>query len=378
MRKEPYTVASFPEARKALISVGVGGPSPLQRQIAEVVTPRAFANHAGMSKPDLIRPLHGLRGLAAMSVFIGHFWFARFNPSLGVVLFYVLSGYLIARLYLERPFSGSEVRDYAIARIARVYPLFATVIVGTALLNSSSPASVYELSLTDVVPHLLLAGSNKTVWTVSVEFQFYLLFIAFWWLRARGFMKWWLLLTVMAAAVCVGLLYGPDLGRIALPRYLFIFLCGAGIAHFTRRPTPALDRVCGALLPIALIAYVALGIGYPKASIYASPAATVCCTALVLASACAPASRTGRLLSGGVPFWLGEVSFGIYLLHAFGQIAALDLFGKEGPRLAIVALATALTLTGAAVAHVVVERPARAYLRRFGQGWGHGPLVQRG
>ncbi|RWP61688.1 acyltransferase family protein [Mesorhizobium sp.] len=54
----------------------------------------------------LIKPLHGLRGTAALSVLVGHAMLpsgiqTRFSASLGVVLFFVLSGFLMGHLYLK-------------------------------------------------------------------------------------------------------------------------------------------------------------------------------------------------------------------------------------------------------------------------------------
>ncbi|MXP28657.1 acyltransferase family protein [Porphyrobacter algicida] len=126
-------------------------------------------------KRDLIKPLHGLRGIAALTVVFGHYGIVTSTPSLGVVLFFILSGFLIGKLYVERPFNTKEVSSYVVARFARIYPLFALVVVGTGVLNMAFPsAEVFYLEPDQIVPHLLLFGSNMTIWTICAEFQFYL------------------------------------------------------------------------------------------------------------------------------------------------------------------------------------------------------------
>ena len=84
-------------------------------------------------KQAIIKPLHGIRGGAAATVVIGHNGIVKGSPSLGVVLFFVLSGFLIGKLYLERPFKAAEVWTYLVARFARIYPLFAFVVIVVGL-----------------------------------------------------------------------------------------------------------------------------------------------------------------------------------------------------------------------------------------------------
>jgi peptidoglycan/LPS O-acetylase OafA/YrhL len=55
------------------------------------------------------------------------------------VLFFVLSGFLIGKLDLERPFKAAEVWTYLVARFARIYPLFAFVVIGVGLINYTVP-----------------------------------------------------------------------------------------------------------------------------------------------------------------------------------------------------------------------------------------------
>ena len=85
-----------------------------------------------------IPALDGLRGLAAVVVLVSHvsnqvgLWgglLGNGGGQIGVMIFFVLSGYLMSFLYLDRPFNLAEVWGYAVHRGARVLPLFYGVVI---------------------------------------------------------------------------------------------------------------------------------------------------------------------------------------------------------------------------------------------------------
>jgi len=84
-------------------------------------------------------PLHGVRGIAAAMVFVSHLGNAGYYPwikgfgQLGVLLFFVLSGFLMGLLYMEERSSARDWARYAVRRVFRVYPLFAFVVLGSWL-----------------------------------------------------------------------------------------------------------------------------------------------------------------------------------------------------------------------------------------------------
>ena len=241
------------------------------------------------------------------------------------------------------------------ARFARVYPLFALVVIATAAINLVTGSSVFRLTPEDVVPHLLLAGAGPTIWTISVEFQFYALFIGLWAIRGRGWFS--LPALLLLAAVLAGVAFGFSFdGRINLARYLFIFVAGMALAKVTIS-----YRWAALGLPVFAAAYVAGGVLHPVGPIYDDPFAVLACLGLLACSIHAPSSLGGKLLSRPVAYWLGEVSFGIYLLHRLAQRLAGKLIFDEWLRFEVVLV---LTLAAAGVAHIVIERPSRGFLRR--------------
>jgi len=82
--------------------------------------------------------LDGLRGVAALIVLLSHvsnktgLWggiFGRGGGQIGVMLFFVLSGYLMGMLYLDRPFRRIEVQRYVVHRGARIVPLYYLIVL---------------------------------------------------------------------------------------------------------------------------------------------------------------------------------------------------------------------------------------------------------
>src|SRR5579862_2344360 len=82
-----------------------------------------------------IESLTGLRWFAALAVYFDHFrllgvpgWMTTMfeNGYMGVTVFFVLSGFILTVNYrstLSSP-SLSAIRDFAVARVARVYPTY--------------------------------------------------------------------------------------------------------------------------------------------------------------------------------------------------------------------------------------------------------------
>src|SRR5258705_6456505 len=93
------------------------------------------------SETERSRALDGLRGLAALSVLSFHVWLYRvdrphgshptlvdkvlFEANLGLICFFVLSGYLLYRPFARAALTGSgrvRVRRFAARRVARIVP----------------------------------------------------------------------------------------------------------------------------------------------------------------------------------------------------------------------------------------------------------------
>ena len=326
-------------------------------------------------EPTLIKPLHGLRGIAALTVLAGHLGpitkLFPASPATGVVLFFALSGFLMVHLYAGSEWTLRSAWKFIVARFARVYPLFALVIVANVLADLWTGTSPFQFGTEALLPHLLLFGEGLTVWTVSVEFQFYVAFLLIWlvYRKALGGRPVYLALALAAAATLVWL-FGRTGGRIDLLSYLHIFLLGmlAGVLADDWKPDTQMVRFAGILAPVLLGGYLVVFVYFaplfaPGVAIYAQMWVCVLMAALVFVLATAPQSVFGRLLGSKLFVWLGEISFGIYLLQRPVMLALSSVPGLD--RVTWPLAVTALTLLSAWIAHVLVEVPARRAARRM-------------
>jgi peptidoglycan/LPS O-acetylase OafA/YrhL len=111
--------------------------------------------------------LDGLRGLAILIVIVSHvsnaidLWGRMLGDGagqIGVMLFFVLSGFLMGQLYLDKPFNHANLWNFAARRFARLAPLFYLTVSVAAILSSlsywlSRNLSVYAVTWVDLPYH---------------------------------------------------------------------------------------------------------------------------------------------------------------------------------------------------------------------------------
>jgi peptidoglycan/LPS O-acetylase OafA/YrhL len=139
-------------------------------------------------KRNHFKALTGVRAIAAIMIFVYHnrkYWKDDLHPemfrfcnelNLGVQLFFVLSGFLIAKSYGSKPLQSlAHYRKYFVQRIVRIMPLYWLLLT---LYYLDSGFGNHHFSL----PHyLLLQGFSSThsldaisqSWSLTVEMTFY-------------------------------------------------------------------------------------------------------------------------------------------------------------------------------------------------------------
>ena len=186
--------------------------------------------------------LDGLRGLAAYIVVIGHFqlmtsvqWplLGKGTGQIGVMLFFVLSGFLMGALYMQRSFTLENLRDFYQKRIARVVPLYLIMVLFCFVVGQTLPAvQVYNVNVGNLLQHLLFWKGESVLWTIAVEVQFYLMFPIFWLLFSR--------LGIVANAyilLAIVLIIGFAFPRTPVVlQYLHFFLIGLLVSSMARLP----------------------------------------------------------------------------------------------------------------------------------------------
>lgn len=129
-------------------------------------------------RADRFAILDGWRATSILLVLVGHLFplgphrwgLNEAIPSTGMVLFFILSGFLITRSLA----SGADLRVFVIRRLARIVPLSWAVMLVLLIADRSEPAawSANLLFYANLPPqHLLVGGTH--LWSLCVEMQFY-------------------------------------------------------------------------------------------------------------------------------------------------------------------------------------------------------------
>ncbi|HYN93450.1 MAG TPA: acyltransferase [Pilimelia sp.] len=354
----------------------------------------------------LLPALTGIRFLAALAVFLHHLprpgWapapLATFMASgyNGVTVFFVLSGFVICLNYadaLRRP-TARATWNYAVGRLARIYPLYLAALVFVVVLTGVGRPDRLPWHLFAVQawsPDLTVAYAyNAPGWSIGVEFFLYACFPALAFALApiarRPAALWAAGAAVVLALLAVAVWFqasGLDLApadpdsahrwlyRMPLLR-LGDFAVGAIAALLFRLSR---ERTAGARAPAVrelatwapALAIVGL-MCWPGKSAYTPrlDALWVVPTALLyLGLARHPGASLSRVLASRPLVLLGETSFAFYLVHRPLQHAfdAERLVRASPPRYAVfVVLLVALTAALAIGLHHVLEVPARDWL----------------
>jgi peptidoglycan/LPS O-acetylase OafA/YrhL len=336
-----------------------------------------------MGRSISYRPeLDGLRGFAAIIVVISHasnvsgLWGALLGEGggqLGVMLFFILSGFLMGSIYLPRRCSTKEGIAYAGHRIARVVPLFYFVVILSLVLTLlgsylRQDLSFYPISLSNVLTHLAFVRGESALWTIPVEVQFYVIFVALWWL-SRGSI-WPILLALCPCLAVYGFIGdAPPYWQIFL-LFAGFFLTGMVVSIVCREAKIVhASLVWSAAFIVALAGLICLFpnvghlIGLTLTTRWQNPAYLIVCAALFVTVLYAPIAR--YVFGNRLMIFAGAISYSIYLLH----LPLLTYLGRalsptQWP-LSFTALGLATTVVLATASYRWVEAPARRTVRAW-------------
>lgn len=339
------------------------------------------------SKPAKLPELTGVRGLAALWVWLYHVWFIAGSPPvrveaigleltplfsigwIGVDLFFVLSGFVLVWPFIGHDARAFSFSDFMRRRALRVLPAYYTQM--TLLFALAATGFMWDLpSWKNTFAHVLFlhnlnvnwsSAVNGPWWTLPIEWQFYLVFPVLIALLLR--FGAWRVLSCVAVVTLVWRygsfqwlhLYLPAapvgtkvwlLGQ--LPGYLCEFFSGMVAAWLVAYLWPRLAGVCwrarlslwtflvsGILLVVWI--YV-LGL---KAEVYWQGHWLLfvwnigigLIFALLLFSLALGEKFVRGLFANQAMLWLGEVSYSLYLWHfvVLGVMAHFGMFGEGSP-----------------------------------------------
>ena len=359
-------------------------PNTIPERVGRGLEPIAIAV-SGLGR-ERVAALTGLRGFAILIVFVSHCanagylpaWLGKGTGQLGVMLFFVLSGFLMASLYLPQAPDRAASIGYVLARLGRVAPLYLAVVALSVAVGPAVAGWPYGIGTPSIVAqHLAFLRADGALWAVPVEVQFYLVFYAVWRLsrRAGGLdAPAYLGLWAAVLAVCAPLAILYQLGGLAqagLFYHLHYFVIGCllpGIAPALKRGLDAVTARIGGLalslvalgLLVACLPAVRRELGL-SAPLWLDPAVALAITATFVLSL----HRTGllRVMEAPALTALGTISYGFYLLHPIVLGVHEAHFEDRSP------LAVALVFAGSAAAATAswcwIERPALRWFKGF-------------
>ncbi len=243
----------------------------------------------------------------------------------GVWIFFVLSAFLLtahlSQDFTIAPSKTLSLLQYFIRRIFRIYPLLLFVLLGHILIG--------HISSTEVGKHILLMQTYGEIWTIAVEFRYYIILpiiiIGICYLPKNR------MILILMAILAFTLLHG-----MLLPREVFAtnhlgllpkftpFLFGGILAILFNKQKPLNKKIPLFVQAIPLVAIIIATLlhrswmrGYIEVSF--TPWLSILHSASVTGLIYMALQPTfiKRLLAIKPLVFFGEISFSVYLLHIF-------------------------------------------------------------
>ncbi len=357
-----------------------------------------------LHKASSLPALMGLRFILSLWILLNHLGFILddfFHPGgwmyviinngyYAVDMFFILSGIVITHHYGTLLKSG-KISDYGAflwLRLARLYPLHLVTLIGVLCLVSLAPLAGYALThpedyqLGDFIENLFLIQAwhynshmswNYFSWSISAEWLAYLLtpilFTIFY--RHYKLPVLWILVCGLLAVVPMLQMYDLFTNHLASPviRVLTAFCVGICLCQISQRSV-----ISGTLFSMSAVTTIVVlcaeHVAQGKHFGFALYPACIGLASLIQATPDRP-SLPQRVLQHPLMNYGGEIAFALYMT----QFVVLMPLKKIWPhavynhanvmaQLLYLAAITAIIFAATLLAHLVVEQPARYWLRQ--------------
>lgn len=295
--------------------------------------------------------------------------------SIGVPIFFVISGYCIHRGHAARfarnPLYRLDAGDFLLRRFIRIYPVLFCALLLTFALDSFSATfwphndRIGDISLGAFAGNLLALqgitaptyGSNGALWTLSLEIQFYALYPLLFAVRRRIGSNWTLAGLVALGAVSYFLL--ERRGIVVFTSYWASWYLGAWVAEREVQGERVRKAMVAVVAPLMLVLGCAAPLQYAQFQLWAIAFAPFLAWMLH--------ARASRALVMRALEKVGEFSYSLYIVHIPIFVALVSWrFHSIKPVSIIWSMGFFLfALAFAYVFHLLVERPAMHVLSRM-------------
>jgi peptidoglycan/LPS O-acetylase OafA/YrhL len=357
-------------------------------ECAQPSAERSLQSRVQISSGARVPELDGARGVAVLAVVIAHY-FGEVEHALigfsfgwmGVSLFFVLSGFLIGSIILERKDSSNFLSVFYIRRALRILPVYFVTLAATLgfiWLYGSAPWIDMPLSAPSYftfTQNFLMAWRGEIgtlwllpTWTLAVEEQFYLvvpLLIMF--IPARALLP----AIISGIALCLltrVLLYatGADAAsRLLLFSNGHILLIGVLAAYIHQHVK--VPEIILRLIPLASIVAFDVIIFTTHDHVFLAFMAPLFASYILLA---AQGWAKLRFLRSRLLRSFGAISYCLYLIHqpVNGVLHGLILGGRPdiatAPQILVTCTAVIVSISIAALSWFALEQPLLRLARR--------------
>lgn len=333
--------------------------------------------------------LDGLRGVAVLVVLASHFSSAGLFPrpflhgvgKSGVYLFFVLSAWLLTRNLLSRP-AGALVQprtwlDYALRRVLRIWPLYLVVLGLSWWTFTRGHPWLYAIDTPALWRHLALQEGQSVLWSIPVEFTFYLwLPLVVLGLRGMERGRWpaWLQCAAFVLALGLCTWRWPPAAAVEndvhLGSYLAVFLCGAFAVRVDAWLAGVRASAAWTLAGVAALLLWCVAVPVVWCRLRGMPFEATVTRAWFLYFGLLWSALLLALLHGGERLrrvfawrplrWVGLVSFSLYLWHVPVLTALVHAGVVDRVPLLAPWITLAAALAVATLSYWLFERPQRS------------------
>jgi len=327
--------------------------------------------------------LDGLRAVAVFMVIIYHFGFERVPGAHGVMIFFVLSGFLITWLLLKENEKSGRVslKAFYVRRVLRIFPAFYfywMFLVAYLLLAGKQILWPHALSALLYTSNYYVALNGDPVngfshtWSLAIEEQFYLLWPALFLALRRNLTRMTAFLICLIGAawlhravLCVWLhadqayfyaSFDTRIDQLMMGCVLAVLIRSGALKSFWEAISSSMFAPLLTLALLSVSMYFDFSLGFDYRDVVGFAVEPVLIAVLLVQLINLRSTPLWSWLDGAIPSYLGRISYSLYLYQALTLHPVKRILSAE-PLLLQLAAAIAVTIIVATASYYLVERP---------------------